>query len=136
MGTNYYLHKKTCPCCKKPDEVLHIGKSSGGWCFSLHVIPEEGINDLDDWMPLFEDPGNVILNEYDEVIPAEIMRGEITERSWMEREGAPYGYGSWAEFHRQNDSEPGPNGLLRHKINRYCTKHGAGTWDCLPGEYS
>ncbi len=50
MGTNYYLHEKPdCECCGRPFEALHIGKSSSGWCFSLHVMPEDMINTLDDW---------------------------------------------------------------------------------------
>jgi len=48
MGTNYYLVKNErppCPCCERTyvQERLHIGKSSGGWCFALHVIPEMGM---------------------------------------------------------------------------------------------
>jgi hypothetical protein len=34
-----------------------FGKSSGGWTFSLHVYPEDGIKDLADWIPLFADNG-------------------------------------------------------------------------------
>lgn len=68
MGTNYYLKPKPCECCGRTDEGLHIGKSSAGWCFSLHVIPEEGINGLDDWKSRFDEPGVQIVNEYGEVV--------------------------------------------------------------------
>jgi len=63
MGTNYYLKRRepqqpcpTCGCTCKSDEKddLHIGKSSWGWCFGLHVIPELGINSLDDWVEEIE----------------------------------------------------------------------------------
>ena len=64
MGTNYYLHRGVCESCGKPDEVLHIGKQSTGWAFGLHVIPELGLNDLEDWIPLFEEAGSVIVSEY------------------------------------------------------------------------
>ena len=62
MGTNYYLYEgsEACPTCKRPFEPLHIGKSSAGWCFSLHVIPEEGINTLDDWRTRWGTPGTII----------------------------------------------------------------------------
>ena len=42
MGTNYYFEdsSEVCECCGRGAESLHIGKSSGGWCFSLHVMPE------------------------------------------------------------------------------------------------
>src|ERR1700734_3780448 len=36
MGMNYYLLKDVCGKCGKPNEKLHIGKSSGGWTFSFH----------------------------------------------------------------------------------------------------
>jgi hypothetical protein len=74
MGTNYYLTNTYCKCCKRsreectsehwlkretllstPEVKLHIGKSSGGWCFSLHVIPSLGLNTLDDWELLIDE---------------------------------------------------------------------------------
>lgn len=59
MGTNYYWIKEdtTCPHCgrRDHDEVrIHIGKSSCGWCFSLHVDPSIGIRSLDDWIERFD----------------------------------------------------------------------------------
>jgi len=59
MGTNYYLQKKsgTCQTCGHcSEDPKHIGKSSGGWCFSLHVYPEENITTV------------TIVNEYGETI--------------------------------------------------------------------
>ena len=35
--------------------ILHIGKSSYGWHFSLCIYPELGINDLEDWKKLFSE---------------------------------------------------------------------------------
>ena len=61
MGTNYYL-TEDCECCGRAFPDLHIGKSSGGWCFSLHVIPSEGLNSLDEWESRFS--CGVITNEY------------------------------------------------------------------------
>lgn len=38
MGTNYYLYEKpACACCGREFGSKHIGKSSGGWCFSLEM---------------------------------------------------------------------------------------------------
>jgi len=134
MGTNYYFTPATAgPCehCGRSDsnEELHIGKSSGGWCFALHIIPEKGINDLDDWVKLF--PTGTIRDEHGDTIDAAEMMETITERSVrgpIKRDHA---------FHYSNNSEEGPNGLVRSRVDgRHCTKHGAGTWDCMPGEFS
>ena len=114
MGTNYYLRTQpACACCGREYEPIHIGKSSGGWCFTLHVIPENAINSLDDWRKLWNTPGAKILDEYDRQIPIEEMEEVITQRSWN------------------------AGGLRRHPIDgRYCIGHGEGTWDCCPGEFS
>lgn len=143
MGTNYYLHDKPpCPTCGREYERLHIGKSSGGWCFSLHVIPEEGIFDLSGWIERWNKPEAVILNEYGDVVAPSGMHAVITERAkrigWHDlRDEVPSGYKSWAEFHERNSSCEGPNGLLRHRIDRrHCIAHGAGTWDLIVGEFS
>lgn len=142
MGTNYYLHQKPdCECCGRSYEPLHIGKSSGGWCFSLHVMPEDGIHTLDDWRALWSAPGAYIRNEYGERVSSEELERIITERrndrGWDDRQWSIMGYGSEANFHLYNHSERGPFGLLRHKIDgRHCIGHGEGTWDYIVGEFS
>lgn len=52
MGTNYYIKSEPCSHCKRADPDLHIGKSSFGWAFALHVVADRGLNSLDDWRPL------------------------------------------------------------------------------------
>lgn len=142
MGTNYYLHAKPdCECCGRPFEPLHIGKSSGGWCFSLHVMPDDGINDLDDWLSLLAKPGAFVRNEYGEKVSREELLEIITQRSWANGtfdDRRWFGYFSEADFHHRNYSERGPNGLLRHSMREggHCVAHGAGTWDCIVGEFS
>lgn len=44
MGTNFYLHTNYCPCCGQPREKIHIGKSSYGWKFLIHKIPNRIFN--------------------------------------------------------------------------------------------
>lgn len=114
MGTNYYLHKKEdCECCGRPFPPLHIGKSSGGWCFSLHVIPEDNIRTLDDWRHLWMAEGTLIRNEYGERISVDEMEKTITKRSWR------------------------GNFPTRHDLDGYhCIGHGEGTWDYIVGEFS
>ncbi len=118
MGTNYYLQHGVCECCKKPESTRHIGKSSGGWCFSLHVYQEEGINTLDDWKKLWETEKNKIVNEYDEVVSVEDMLDTIINRQGRPMEDKHLTmmglYESWQDFHRNIYSCSGSNNLLRH----------------------
>lgn len=128
MGTNYYLQEKP-PCgeCGREFERLHIGKSSAGWCFALHVIPELGINDFPDWVARWSKPGAIITDEYDRVVEPAVMRNTIVDRvprtitlnSDIPNSGTNLCYG-----------------LIRHKIDRYCTGHGDGTYDFIVGEFS
>jgi hypothetical protein len=131
VGTNYYLERDICPHCSRSDEKLHIGKSSAGWCFSLHVDSDEGINSLADWQALWSAPDARIVDEYGRETSPDEMLSTITERAWPKRdqEHSP-------EFLRSNHAEPGPNNLLRHQIGRHCVGHGDGTYDLIPGEFS
>mgnify|MGYP003403879303 CR=1 FL=1 len=141
MGTNYYWHDINAPATE-----VHIGKSSCGWCFSLHVYPENGIHDLADWFKIFDSFG-YIRDEYGQSITRNEMIDVITNRtgrSDFNRPRFPDGwYKSWDEFHSRNYSKPGPSGLLRHKtgeddesMENICIKNGEGTWDCIIGEFS
>jgi hypothetical protein len=141
MGTNFYHHEKpACPTCGHCEGPRHIGKSSIGWCFSLHIYPDEGINRLEDWLARFAT--GEIRDEYGDVITAEAMRERITQRgssaaSWEFRSWDAAFYKSEEDFHRSNHSERGPNGLLRHRIDgRHCIGHGEGTWDHIVGDFS
>lgn len=121
MGTNYYLHQKSESSCSHcghdPGErILHIGKSSYGWCFSLHVIPELGINGLYDWIPLWNN--HQIKNEYDEIISPSDMLAIITLR-------APGNYSPIGVEPRRNELD-----------GESCIGHGEGSWDLIRGEFS
>jgi len=136
MGTNYYLEENTCSHCGRGDDPLHIGKSSCGWCFSLHVIQEEGIHNLDDWKRRWE-RGGTIKNEYGDTISQDDMLSTITKRK-----GKPFDEWDWSlqgpeeAFHNANHSIRGPNGLLRARIDgRHCVGHGWGAWDLIAGEF-
>jgi hypothetical protein len=131
MGTNYYLERDICPHCKRSDERLHIGKSSAGWCFALHIDAEEGINSLDDWKALWSAPDARIVDEYGRETSPEEMLEKITERAWPQRDRERS-----HQFYADNHAEPGPNNLIRHAIGRHCVGHGDGTWDLVPGEFS
>lgn len=142
MGTNFYWHNEerpACECCHRPfvTETIHIGKSSVGWCFSLHVTDE--IKSLDDWKEIWASKSGFIKNEYDEIISVEEMLNIITNRKGINNFSKEFSnnyYNSWSHFHRTNTSEPGPNGLLRHVVNEHCIGHGDGTWDLIYSSFS
>lgn len=141
MGTNYYYQpqNKTCHHCgHDPSQRIHIGKSSVGWYFSLHVYDEGyGPKNLDDWKSLWES-GGLIQDEYGEQINSQTMTKIITERSCNIKEIAPFGYSSWESFHRQNTSEMGINGLLRHdmRLDTACLGHGESTYSMFNRDFS
>ena len=114
MSTNFYLQPKpACTCCKREYPERHIGKSSGGWCFSLHVYPEEGINTLEDWVALWSDPEAVIKDEYGRVIEQEEMIKWILKRK------------NWEG-----------NFPKRHTVDEHhCIGHGPDTYDFIVGDF-
>lgn len=134
MGTNYYFTK-----AEPEAKALHIGKSSSGWCFSLRVHRDAGINTLEDWKSVWATGS--IKDEYGEPVTAAEMLSKITERSWkgpdepMDPEMRS-AFGSWLIFHHSNTGEVGPRGLTRHKLGGMVVGHGEGTWDYLEGDFS
>lgn len=136
MGTNYFSVRRGIEerddwwDLRETEEVLHIGKSSAGWCFSLHIIPEMGINSLDDWIPVFIDPHRLIIDEYRDVIGLDKIMRVITCRGRADPN-------TWSdEMYRINHAVPGPGNLVRHSIEHGCVGHGPGTWDYIKGYFS
>lgn len=123
MGTNFYLHRPSesrCLTCghDPQNKPLHIGKSSFGWRFSLHIIPEENIMNLDDWKREWDKDGAYIENEYKDKITPEAMLAIITER----------GDGRYCRKGVE---------LMRHEPDgRHCLGCGEGTYDYIVGEFS
>jgi len=133
MGTNYYLHTNAFSDKTK----LHIGKSSAGWTFALHVHPDEGINSLDDWKRSWKK--GTIKDEYGQKISPKEMSQIVEGRFWdKSRLGKWYaGYASAKDFHTRNHSELGPNNLIRSQVDgKHCIGHGNGTWDLIIGHFS
>lgn len=136
MSTSYYLHLNTCKQCKIPLGSLHIGTSSEGWYFSLHVenikmYPEQLagtvrandnghiIQSLDDWKTLFADNNNTIVDEYGRDVSVDDMLKIICERS------APDRPSDWEVGRKlSGECEIGVNNLLRQKTNWFrCMSH-------------
>ena len=145
MGTNYYHETGVCEHCGHAKQRRHIGKSSFGWCFSLHVEPDSTAfpQSWDDWLRELNSGGRIV-NEYgdtlkpDELVEIVTQRGDgryckssdFEAQSWC-------GYKDEIDFHRCNQSQRGPKGLIRHRIDgRHCIGHGEGTWDLISGEFS
>ncbi len=109
MGTNYYWHSKPpCKTCGRSFEPLHIGKSSHGWNFALHVHPE--VPDLYRWIEKFLTPGSEIRDEYGNFISLESMLEKIMKRGTA------------------------PN--TRDSTDPSFVSPGAGTWDNVQGDFS
>lgn len=131
MGTNYYWRSESNACKEcghDPSEEIHIGKSSMGWCFALHVTDE--IRSLTEWRMEWDGDG-AIFDEYGQRVEPEQMLKIITDRSGKR---GPGDFGQ--AFLDRNHAVVGPKGLLR-SINdgSHCISHGAGTWDVMPGEF-
>jgi hypothetical protein len=127
MGTNYYWEQPACDACGRAPERIHIGKSSSGWCFALHVTDQ--IRSYGEWVRVFDTPGRIV-DEYGDVIPTSTMLDIISERRGH---GGPPPTEAWLA---NNYAVPGPRGLVRHQLGPYCLGHGEGTWDLVPGEFS
>lgn len=132
MGTNYYLEGEKCSHCGQelPDRPRrHIGKSSAGWAFSLHVDPDAGIHSLKDWVRLWDAPGARIVDEYGEAVTPYEMLCTIVMRA---------GVAHLHDFdHRSNHSELTFNGLVRaQEDGRHCSGHDHATWSHILGEFS
>jgi hypothetical protein len=135
LGTNYYAAKAVKPSCDHcgrfdEDDRLHIGKSSAGWCFGLHIIPERGLNSLADWKQHLSASDIIIEDDYGNRVSFKEMISIIAERH---RPDPP----DWdQEQYATNHAEPGPNNMIRHKIGQHCIGHGDGSWDLIPGYFS
>lgn len=110
-NNHYYLDdNNVCEYCGNEYNKLHIGKSSSGWKFALHIIPEKGINTLDDWRNIWNDINVNIYNEYGESLTITELEYIITKRI--------------------------VNKKCVNILNEYCVGHGEGTWDYFIGSFS
>ena len=64
MGTNYYTAENYCDHCKQYKVDLHIGKSSGGWCFSFQGYKWMSLTSWQAWKAYLKD--KLIMDEYGE----------------------------------------------------------------------
>ncbi len=132
MGTNYYLTvNEVCSECGRGEEQIHIGKSSGGWHFLIHVIPERKLYFLSDWQKFWK--GKQITNQYGTKLSKKQMLDRIRNRKYH----GTLGNFRSEDVYQQNNAESGLNGLLRPQLDgNYCIGHGDGTWDYITGDFS
>ena len=114
MGTNYFLHSQKCPHCGiEQEDKMHLGKSSAGWCFSLHVYPELELSNWEEtWEYIVfrvEDQGCEIKDEYGETIPLGLFFSIVWDRHCK----VPHSL----DWLNKNHALPGPFGLARHPID-------------------
>jgi hypothetical protein len=138
MGTNYYARYNLCEDCQRFEEK-HIGKSSMGWCFSLHIIPEEGIKNWNDWKKFLTKDGVKIFDENDKEISFDYFEEVVTKRK-AEKIKFPcsiFGktYNSEEEWAKKNGVVLGPYNLWRHKKGTDCEGYGNGTYDYIIGDF-
>jgi hypothetical protein len=132
MGTNYFLHSPPCLHCGHEPEPLHIGKSSGGWCFALHIHPEQGLHDWQDiWARIsaVEELGGFIEDECGRTVESGLFFAIVWDNSRKE----PHSL----DWLRANHALPGPYGLARRAIDGdHVVGHGDGPFDYCIGEFS
>lgn len=144
MGTNYYLVKDS-----NSEQKIHIGKSSYGWCFALHVWTDQEDplklypRSWSDWVDLICEKVNThsIHDEYGKEITLlrllHIVAGRKHPISFDEIDWKKHYSVTEEGFHQLNQSERGPNNLLRHRVDgRHCVGNGKGTYDYIVGEFS
>jgi len=142
MSTNFYVADvvrcQECGHAVHNGIKFHIGKSSAGWAFSLHVIPEKHLNTWGEWKAFLDKPGMAIIDEdgakwsLDEFVM--IVENRIGKYGDLEH--VPPGYDTWWDFYEINQCEIDANGLLRHKVGEFCSGHGKGSWDYVTGDFS
>lgn len=132
MGTNYYLRRHS-PATGPIVEDIHIGKSSYGWTFALCLHPEYGINELSDWVKLFNAKGSIIYDEYGKTITPEVLLNVVTNRG----DGRYCQPSANVEAHSTTPHPLFPTLNRRVVDSSFCVGYGTnnGTYDLVVGEF-
>lgn len=115
--------------------VLHIGKVSAGWHFSLCIYPLIGINNLDDWKKVWSSDDCTIYTECGEEISEEEVLSYIVNQQCLgerdeaaelkhnnemaEKDGIGRRFDTYEQLLSHNSAVRGKNGLWAHKSPRY-----------------
>lgn len=89
MGTNYYAKINICPCCKRPEETVHLGKSSYGWTFALQYNGGKFYVNFKEMKKWLKD--KVIENEYGEKVSLDDFVELVESKKKIKNPDADYG---------------------------------------------
>lgn len=82
MGTNYYAQINKCDHCGRSADRVHLGKSSGGWTFTVDISHGE-FKDFDSLKRfLHSEEVSEIRNEYGEEISEDEFFDIVLERNY------------------------------------------------------
>ena len=157
MGTNYYLLNPPPKYQLEGARDLHIGKSSMGWAFSLHVDPVIGLDGWEEWEEVLERKKSKIVDEYERPVAFMELRDyilnrpaqpKLTDKAFQPPRGDNASklmmwsivWGSYKnadDFLRKNHAWQDHNGLLRHEVDgRHCIWNSvAYTFDAVTGVF-
>ena len=122
MSVNFYLESNEpvhqCHECGTKSvihEIFHIGKSSSGWMFALHVEPDRESWPVDWWswksFIIAREKTHRIANEYNEIFTVQEFEQIVINRLGID--------------------------LARHTVDaQFCVGWGDGTYDLIVGEFS
>ena len=141
MGTNYYIRQKECQHCHHRPDDIHIGKSSAGWVFALHV--DDQFKCLDDYINYVKDNDLKIHNEYDEEIDVDSFKSICLDRGMsitIEQSTNCHNHLykttlTVQQYLDRNHAVEGPRNLLRSKIDGHCIGYD-GDIDLIQSDFS
>lgn len=128
MGVNYYVSNP-----KTPDRFgMHIGKSSGGWCFSLRVYPEYSLTTFQHWLDfLAKLPEPCVMDGEGGFYTVAQFKRVVENRMWAHANSAFV-----RKYLDSGEAVMGRNGLLSVPVDGvHCVGHGEGTWDYIAVDF-
>lgn len=89
MGTNYYTKLNVCPTCKRLEQEVHIGKSSGGWRFMFQYNGGKFYKTIAEMKKWLKD--KTIEDEYGDIVPFKLFWNMVQSKQKSQRGGHQMG---------------------------------------------
>ncbi len=80
MGTNYYANINCCKHCGRPEEKIHIGKSSFGWKFLIDMNDSEYYKSFEEFISFISNKDIRLISENNDEISWEDLLGLIKSK--------------------------------------------------------